>query len=606
MTLLCCPATRPALADDAAFPQTFDALWADVDPRRDPLDVQIVRGWEEQGVEMNYVVFTVGTFKGKVSRVAGYYGYPRGASANGRVPGLVHMHGGGQRAFRDEVLYYANRGYACLSVNWGGREMEDQKEGEPNTDWGAVDPTQTNVPGYINFDQGERYVDRGVSARNNNWYLLTLAGRRGLTFLEQRPEVDPDRLGVYGHSMGGNLTVYIAGTDRRVKVAAPSVGGTGFRSYTRDLLPAGQRPQWLGKRVDLYRATMAFALYAPHIHAPILWLTGANDFHGQMDDMYRTGALVPRDDVRYSVAPHLNHRFTAPFAVTRPLWIDQHLKGGPALPATPGASLELDAKDGVPRLVVRPDPTRNPDFVEVYYSIDPDPQARFWRSASVAGGIGTFEAKLPISSLERPLYAYASVYYKLDKPETLYRGETTDKLAMSSVMQTALPDQLAAAGVKTTAVRPDMLEDFRTGWRDWYTLNGDNPHYWQHWTRKVTDPLWRGPDGATLRITLRSERDNELVVVLNENTWRGYRGPSRTYVAVAKVGGGATRAIDLKPSDFIDAKYGKPLESWAEIDELGLMGRYEDDKHKGDDMYGANWQGPQPAFESLSWINATP
>ncbi len=89
--------------------------------------------------------------------------------------------------------------------------------GDPNTDWGSVDPTQKNVPGYANLKPGERYLDPFDSPRNNNWYLLTLGARRGLTFLEQQPEVDEKRLGVYGHSMGGNLTVYVAGVDNRVK-----------------------------------------------------------------------------------------------------------------------------------------------------------------------------------------------------------------------------------------------------------------------------------------------------------------------------------------------------------------------------------------------------
>jgi hypothetical protein len=68
---------------------------------------------------------------------------------------------------------------------------------------------------YFNLRPGPNCLDPFESPRNNNWYLLTLGARRGLTFLEQQPEVDPDRLGVYGHSMGGNLTVYLAGTDNR-------------------------------------------------------------------------------------------------------------------------------------------------------------------------------------------------------------------------------------------------------------------------------------------------------------------------------------------------------------------------------------------------------
>lgn len=184
--------------------------------------------------------------------MAAFYAFPKGAK---KTPALLHLHGGGQRAFLHEVEFYAKRGYPCLSINWGGREMENAKDGDPNTDWGAVDPTQKNVPGYFNLKPGEKYLDPFDSPRNNNWYLLTLGARRGLTFLEQQPEVDPDKLGVYGHLMGGNLTIYVAGTDSRVKAAAPSVGGSGFRTQPWPLLPQ-HKPQMPNGDVKLFNATL--------------------------------------------------------------------------------------------------------------------------------------------------------------------------------------------------------------------------------------------------------------------------------------------------------------------------------------------------------------
>ncbi len=212
-----------SLANEPNVPTTVMELFADFDPRHDPLDTKVVREWERESIVYRYVTFHIGTFKDKPARMAAVYAVPKGAE---KLPGLLHLHGGGQRAFLHEVEFYAKRGYACLSINWGGREMEEANEGDANTDWGAVDPTQQNVPGYFNLKPGGKYLDPVESPRNNNWYLLTLGARRGLTFLEQQPEVDPEKLGVYGHSMGGNLTVYVAGTDIRVKVAAPSVGGS--------------------------------------------------------------------------------------------------------------------------------------------------------------------------------------------------------------------------------------------------------------------------------------------------------------------------------------------------------------------------------------------
>ncbi|MCA9037095.1 MAG: acetylxylan esterase [Planctomycetaceae bacterium] len=329
-------------ADEPKVPTTVKELFADFDPRTDPLDTRVVREWEKDAVVYRYITFHIGSFKGQPARMAAFFAFPEGAE---KRPGLLHLHGGGQRAFLHEVEFYAKRGYACLSINWGGREMEEAKEGDPNTDWGAVDPTQQNVPGYFNLKPGEKYLDPVESPRNNNWYLLTLGARRGLTFLEQQPEVDADRLGVYGHSMGGNLTVYVAGTDDRVNVATPSVGGSGFRNQPWPLLPE-QRKQTPNGDVKLFDATIGFESYAPHIKAPLLWLGATNDFHGITDDTYRTGELIPHQNVRYAFTPHMNHRFTPEFAVARPLWIDQFLKGDFTFPKTPESKLVLTADDG--------------------------------------------------------------------------------------------------------------------------------------------------------------------------------------------------------------------------------------------------------------------
>jgi len=42
-----------------------------------------------------------------------------------------------------DVIADAKRGYACISVNWGGNPMRlgDVKYDGPNTDWGALDCT---------------------------------------------------------------------------------------------------------------------------------------------------------------------------------------------------------------------------------------------------------------------------------------------------------------------------------------------------------------------------------------------------------------------------------------------------------------------------------
>ena len=110
--------------------------------------------------------------------------------------------------------------------------------------------------------------------------------------------------------------------------------------------------------------------------------------------------------------------------------------------------------------------------------------------------------------------------------------------------------------------------------------NTGHGHHWfgnathqQFWTRKVTDPLWRGPDGSKLQITLKMPQTNRLHIVLQQNEWRSCRGQRRTYVCSREIeGADAQQTLTLDLSDFTSAD-GSPT-SWAELDQLGLCAHF--------------------------------
>ncbi|MDC0282102.1 hypothetical protein OAK54_02250, partial [Akkermansiaceae bacterium] len=87
-------------------------------------------------------------------------------------------------------------------------------ENKWGTDWGAVDPSQgprfyskALRKGWKRSLQADEYtIDPIASPRNANWFLLAVAARRAITFLEEQAEVDPERLGFTGFSMGGTIT----------------------------------------------------------------------------------------------------------------------------------------------------------------------------------------------------------------------------------------------------------------------------------------------------------------------------------------------------------------------------------------------------------------
>ena len=110
------------------------------------------------------------------------------------------------------------------AVNWRIRNpASPERTGAP------LIPTQKHVSHYFRLTPDDKTAETVYSPRNNNWFILTLATRRGLTFLEQQAVVDADRLGrlwpLHGrddHRAGGGARF------TRIKAAVPSCGGAGI------------------------------------------------------------------------------------------------------------------------------------------------------------------------------------------------------------------------------------------------------------------------------------------------------------------------------------------------------------------------------------------
>ncbi|HAW28551.1 MAG TPA: hypothetical protein DCY03_10600, partial [Planctomycetaceae bacterium] len=101
--------TLPALQNEHA-PQNFAELWAGFDPRSEPLETEVLKEWEEDGVVLQIVRFRIGVFKEKTARLAAVFGYPKQAVANKqKLPGLLQIHGGGQYADYRACLLNAKR-----------------------------------------------------------------------------------------------------------------------------------------------------------------------------------------------------------------------------------------------------------------------------------------------------------------------------------------------------------------------------------------------------------------------------------------------------------------------------------------------------------------
>ncbi|MCA9021328.1 MAG: dienelactone hydrolase family protein, partial [Planctomycetaceae bacterium] len=415
----------------------------------------------------------------------------------------------------------AKRGYATVSIAWAGRisatdyqvtpaEVKlfwDGKTDDPRhrvtTDWGALDGYHApgKHPGnqFPSIKPETWTFDSVESPRNSGWFLAALAARRALTFLEQQPMVDPDRLGVYGHSMGGKLTVLTA-PDSRVKAAAPSCGGISDRYNMSPLFC-----QTLGDDVSLKQIT-----------CPIIFLSPANDFHGRIGNLPAAIAEIQSKDWRVTCSPHRNHQDAPEFEVATQLWMDQYLKGSFTFPQTPKTILTLKTTDGIPRLTVIPDESRTVHSIDVYYTqggkADEGPEDRlntmhrFWHHAKPGESVGCWIAKLPLGNVNQPLWVYANIRYALDEPVSAagyyYRTYTAESFNVSSLLQMVSPADLQEAGVQITRQPALLIEDFQDHWREeWFSDLSDK---WTITTHKLNDGLWQAPPQAELAFEVRA------------------------------------------------------------------------------------------------------
>jgi len=581
-------------------------MWGDFDPQAEPLQTETLAEWEEEGVELRVVRFRIGVFKGEPASIAAVYGWPKGKT---NLPGLLQIHGGGQYADAKACIANARRGYATVSIAWAGRISSskysvnsdgvklfwENKTDDPNfrrtTDWGAIDgyhaPSRHPGNAFPSASPHPWTMDSIESPRNSGWFLCAVAARRALTFLEQQSEVDKDRLGVYGHSMGGKLTVLTA-TDPRVKAAAPSCGGISDR-YNKS---------------ELFRNTLGDDVSLREIKCPIVFLSPANDFHGRIVDLPETIKEIQSSDWRVTCSPQHNHQDTAAYEVATLLWFDQHLRHAFTTPVTPQTNLRLPS-GGAPSMVVSVDESMPVLSVDVFYSqhgkqgeTPSDREfsmSRFWHHVKPTQVDGKWIAEMPISSTDAPLLAYANVSYQLDEPVSgagyYYGNYTTEAFNLSSLVSTVWEDRVVASGVIATLKPTTMIESFEGEWeKEWYTYNLSQ---WPRMTNKLHDAQYAAPADAQLSIDVLSQQPNELVVVIDEYL-----------VLVSLAGGDEYQSVSFSPGDFKNF-CGDALSGWDSATLLKLSNAERMKPGRGNAgkprVVGTPWQGTPPLFRNLRW-----
>lgn len=138
-----------------------------------------------------------------------------------------------------------------------------------------------------------------------------------IDWLRQQPDVDPERIGIMGHSRGGTAALRSAALDSRLKAVVTFGAVTNFLQQAEGLAiyAPGRRQtliRWLGDPVvnrAFYEEVQAVS-YGDRIKQPLLMLHGQNDMHAPVEQSaWMREAIIAggNNDVQLEIIPKMGH-----------------------------------------------------------------------------------------------------------------------------------------------------------------------------------------------------------------------------------------------------------------------------------------------------------
>jgi dipeptidyl aminopeptidase/acylaminoacyl peptidase len=289
------------------------------------------------GVEMKEV-----TIWSEGYRLEGDVFRPEGLADDDLLPTVVLSHGWGgtKHGSRRPAAAFAQAGYIALTISFRS--------------WGGSEGPMILLDGLPELDESNEATVRVRFVREVVDPLAWLEDfRAALDFVEGEPNVDTERIGIWGTSYGGGMVVWTAANDPRPAAVVSQVGGMGVpwaemqavaKSRAIDIARGDMEPIPQGAdSTPGLRGTPHFAhmsLYnavaeAHKITAPTLLIDAENEElfdrrdHGQrVYEILRAKGTVP---VRYEVVPGIAHYGIYREAFDRSVelaleWFDLHLK----------------------------------------------------------------------------------------------------------------------------------------------------------------------------------------------------------------------------------------------------------------------------------------
>jgi cephalosporin-C deacetylase-like acetyl esterase len=202
------------------------------------------------------------TWQGKPTRVFAWIGLP--AKREGKVPGIVLVHGGGGTAYKEWVQKWNAQGFAAISIAVEGQTDVNENKVKGRPSWSRH--------AFAGPARDGTFADTKLPLKEQWMYHALADTMLANSLLRSLPEVDAAKIGVMGISWGGVITSTVIGLDERFAFGIPTYGcGHLFDAENH----------W-GKALhdnEGYKQVWDGMNYADRVKMPVLWLSWPQDAH---------------------------------------------------------------------------------------------------------------------------------------------------------------------------------------------------------------------------------------------------------------------------------------------------------------------------------------
>jgi cephalosporin-C deacetylase-like acetyl esterase len=202
-------------------------------------------------------------WKGQPTRVFAWIGLP--AKREGKIPGIVLVHGGGGTAYKEWVQKWNAQGFAAISIAVEGQtDVYEKTEAKGRPIWARH--------AFSGPARDGTFADTKLPLKEQWMYHALADTMLANSLLRTLPEVDPSKIGVMGISWGGVITSTVIGLDERFAFGIPTYGcghlfdaenGWGAALHDNE----GYKQVWDAMN------------YADRVKMPVLWLSWPQDAH---------------------------------------------------------------------------------------------------------------------------------------------------------------------------------------------------------------------------------------------------------------------------------------------------------------------------------------